>query len=95
MGPILALLDFKKPFIVECDAIGSEISVVRMQDSRPLAFFSQVLKGRNLSRSIYEREMLALIASIQKWWPYLVGQKFTFRTNHKKLELSIGSNHNH
>lgn len=47
-----------------------------MQEGRPIAFYSQVMKGNNLSLSTYEKEMLAIILAVKKWRPYLLGRPF-------------------
>ena len=59
-----------------------------MQDQKPIAFHSQVLKGRSLVLSTYEKEFLAVVVAVQKWRHYLVGKPFvikTYQQSHKYL----------
>lgn len=52
---VLALPDFSTPFVIECDASGSGIGGILMQDKRPITYFSKVLGVLNLSKSAYEK----------------------------------------
>lgn len=54
--PTINQLDSREKFIIETDALSTGIGVVLMQKSRPLAYFSQALKGQARLKSVYERE---------------------------------------
>lgn len=85
-APVLALLDFIKPFIVETNASGLRIGVVLSQNKHPIAFLSKSLLPRNQALSVYDKEMFAILFAISKWRPYLIGNSFTILTDHQTLK---------
>ena len=87
--PVLALPDFSLPFTIECDASGVGLGAVLMQNQRPIAFHSQVLKGKALHLSTYEKELLALVTAVHKWRPYLLGRPFIIKTDQQSLKYLL------
>jgi hypothetical protein len=87
--PVLGLTNFSKHFIIECDASGEGIGAVLMQTGQPLAYLSQGLKGKSLSLSTYEKELLALVMAVKKWRHYLLGHSFRVRTDQQALKYLL------
>ncbi|TYK18776.1 Retrovirus-related Pol polyprotein from transposon 297 family [Cucumis melo var. makuwa] len=87
--PVLALPDWSLPFMIETDASGSGLGAVLSQNGHPITFFSQKLSTRAQSKSIYERELMAVVLSVQKWRHYLLGRRFTIISDQKALKFLL------
>ncbi|WMV38006.1 hypothetical protein MTR67_031391, partial [Solanum verrucosum] len=76
----------EKTFEVECDASKVGIGAVLMQDQKPIAYFSEKLKGATLNYSTYDLELYALIRALGNWQHYFWPKEFVIRTDHDSLK---------
>ena len=91
MAPVLTFANFKKPFLLETDALGDGLGAVLQQkqdDGKyyPLTFTSQALKGSEKRYHSSKLEFLALKWAVTKqFWEYLLYQPFNVRTDNNPL----------
>ena len=62
--PVLAIPDFTKLFVLECDASGTDLEAMLTQQRRPLAFTNKQLCDHHLGKSTYEREMMTILHAV-------------------------------
>jgi hypothetical protein len=71
---VLAIHDFDKEFVVETNALGKGIRAVLMQAGIPIAYMSQTLSDKAQKKSVYERELMAIVINksflVEKWVAY-------------------------
>ncbi|WVZ76149.1 hypothetical protein U9M48_024147 [Paspalum notatum var. saurae] len=85
-APLLQLPDFNKVFELECDASGIGIGAVLLQEGKPVAYFSEKLSGASLRYSTYDKELYALVRTLQTWQHYLWPREFIIHFDHEALK---------
>jgi hypothetical protein len=87
--PVLSLLDFSQPFVLECDASGVGIGATLMQGGHPIMFESRKLDELERLYPIYDKEMLEIMHALTKFRQYLVGSRFVVKTDHNSLKYFL------
>ncbi|UYV78128.1 hypothetical protein LAZ67_16000203, partial [Cordylochernes scorpioides] len=86
---VLAHFDDNLPILVSCDAseygIGAILSQVDHGVERPVVFASRTLNKTERRYAVIDREALAVIFAVSKFYQYLLGRKFKILTDHKPL----------
>jgi hypothetical protein len=84
--PVLAQPDIEKPFDVYCDASGTGIRGVLMQDGRAIAYASRQLRRHEDHYPTHDLELLAIVHALKVWRHYLLGNLVQIYTDHKSLK---------
>jgi len=87
--PLLQYPDFSQPFVVTTDAskyaVGGILSQGPVGGDHPIAYTSRLLNSAEQNYSTIEKELLAIVYSVNHFRPYLYGHKFLLVTDHKPL----------
>jgi hypothetical protein len=85
-APVLAQPDNTKPFDVYCDASGTRLGCVLMQNNRVIAYASRALRNHEQNYPTDDPELAAVIHALKIWRHHLMGAKCNIYTDHKSLK---------
>jgi hypothetical protein len=77
-SPVLAQHDITKPFDVYCDASGTRLGCVLMQEGRVISYSSRQLRRNEEHYPTHDLELAAVVMSLRTWRHYLLGMWFIF-----------------
>jgi hypothetical protein len=85
-APVLAQPDNTQSFYVYCDASGTGLGCVLMQDNRVIAYASRALRPHEQNYPTHDLELATIVHALKIWRHYLMGAHCNIYTNHKNLK---------
>ena len=85
-APVLTYFDVNKPLALQCDSSEKGLGAALMQDGRPVVYASRALRDAETRYSQIEKEMLAIVWSLQRFHQYAFGKHTIVQSDHKPLE---------
>jgi hypothetical protein len=86
LAPVLTQPDMSKPFEVFCDASGTGLGCVLMQENRVIAYASRALRPHEKNYPTHDLELAAVVHALKLWRHNLMGNHCNIYTNHKSLK---------
>jgi ribonuclease HI len=83
---VLAQPDTTKPFNVYCDASGTGLGGVLMQEGRVISYSLRQLRRHEEHYPTHDLELAAVVMALQTWHHYLLGNAVHIYTDHKSLK---------
>jgi hypothetical protein len=85
-SPILAQPDTDKPFDVYCDASGTGLGGVLMQEGQVISYSSRQLRRHEEHYPTHDLELVAVVMALRTWHQYLLGNVVHIYTDHKSTK---------
>jgi hypothetical protein len=85
-APVLTQPNMAKPFEVFCDASGTGLGCVLMQENRVIAYASRALRPHEKNYPTHDFELVAVVHALKIWRHYLMGNRRNIFTDHKSLK---------
>jgi transposase InsO family protein len=88
--PVLAVPDFRRPFVIMSDASDLGCGAVLLQGGRPVAYTSRKFTPAEINYHTSEKELMGLIHALQEWRCYVEGSPIRLITDHHPLTYLKG-----
>ncbi|KAK3744564.1 hypothetical protein QZH41_003505 [Actinostola sp. cb2023] len=85
-APVLSYYDPEGELEVQCDASQKGLGATLLQRGKPIAYTSRALTETEQLYPTIEKEMLAIVFSLEKFNHYTFGRNVKVRSDHKPLE---------
>jgi hypothetical protein len=85
-APVLTQPDMSKPFDVFCDASGTGLGCVLMQENQVIAYASRALRPHEKNYPTHDLELAAVVHALKLWRHYLMGNRCNIFTDQKSLK---------
>ena len=89
IAPVLAYYDSKLPLVIQCDASEHGLGCALLQKGRPIAYSSRALTDTETRYAQIEKEMLAVVFSLEKYNQFTYGRHTIVHSDHKPLESIV------
>ena len=86
---VLAFYNPEEELTIQCDASQSWLDAVLLQSDRPVAYASRALTDPETRYAQIEKELLAIVFSVDKFHQYTFGRPVKVQSDHKTLETIL------
>ena len=84
-APLLKYNNPKEELTVQCDASDKGLGAALIQKGQPIAFASHALTDPETCCTQIEKDMLAVVFTLNKFDQYIYGRPVTVQSDHKPL----------
>ena len=83
-SPVLSYFDVNKDVTLQVDGSQNAVGSVLMQEGKPVAYSSRLLKDTQSKWAQIEKELFAIYAGCEKFQKYMFGRTVNVQTDHNK-----------